>query len=166
MVAFNEIYLVTFYVIISRFTSNSDLHVRAWTLCIYVSLYLCIYLCVYLCILFVFAATFYGLLTIAIAFVAEYMGDTVVSIALGIFGFVGGPLTAVITLGIFCPCINSKVDNHYNYLAFSWFTLRPAFFITWIINPPTQLQRPSLWKLLRCIFWQISILNHYYNIKN
>lgn len=50
---------------------------------------------------------FFGLLTFALVFVAEQLGN-VLSAALGIFGMVGGPLLGVFTLGMFFPWANSK----------------------------------------------------------
>lgn len=54
-------------------------------------------------------ALIYGLITTAMGFVAQYLGELVLQIALSIFGFVGGPLTAVLALGLFFPFVNSWV---------------------------------------------------------
>jgi hypothetical protein len=47
---------------------------------------------------------------IGMGFIAEYLGDLVLQIALSIFGFVGGPVLGVITVGMFIPFINSWVS--------------------------------------------------------
>ncbi|RXG68829.1 hypothetical protein Avbf_09996 [Armadillidium vulgare] len=49
---------------------------------------------------------FFGLLTFALVFVAEKLGD-ILSAALSIFGMVGGPLCGVFSLGMFVPWANS-----------------------------------------------------------
>jgi len=43
------------------------------------------------------------------AFVAPYMGDLILSIALSIFGMVGGPICGLVASGIFMPCVNPWV---------------------------------------------------------
>ncbi|CAL4086674.1 unnamed protein product [Meganyctiphanes norvegica] len=50
---------------------------------------------------------FYGLLTFALVFVAEQLGN-ILSAALSIFGMIGGPLLGVFTLGMFVPWANTK----------------------------------------------------------
>ncbi|KAG7158323.1 sodium-coupled monocarboxylate transporter 2-like [Homarus americanus] len=49
---------------------------------------------------------FFGLLTFALVFVAEQLGN-ILNAALSIFGMVGGPLLGVFTLGMFFPWANS-----------------------------------------------------------
>lgn len=49
----------------------------------------------------------FGVVIIAMGFVAEYLGDLVLQISISIFGFAGGPVLAVISLGMFFPFINS-----------------------------------------------------------
>ncbi|KAG7158326.1 Sodium-coupled monocarboxylate transporter 2-like 2 [Homarus americanus] len=51
---------------------------------------------------------FFGLLTFALVFVAEQLGN-ILNAALSIFGVVGGPLLGVFTLGMFFPWANSTV---------------------------------------------------------
>ncbi|XP_076112804.1 sodium-coupled monocarboxylate transporter 1-like [Mytilus galloprovincialis] len=53
------------------------------------------------------AALFYGLLTIGLAFLAQYFGSLIVQVGLSISGMVGGPLLGLFTLGFFFPCTNS-----------------------------------------------------------
>ncbi|XP_063441491.1 sodium-dependent multivitamin transporter-like [Mytilus trossulus] len=53
------------------------------------------------------AALFYGLLTIGLAFLAQYFGSLIVIVGLSISGMVGGPLLGLFTLGFFFPCTNS-----------------------------------------------------------
>jgi len=50
----------------------------------------------------------YGGLSLAIAFVAEYLGG-VLQASLTIFGVVGGPLLALFTLGMFSTAVEEKV---------------------------------------------------------
>ncbi|XP_045600689.1 sodium-coupled monocarboxylate transporter 2 [Procambarus clarkii] len=49
---------------------------------------------------------FFGLITFALVFVAEQLGN-ILSAALSIFGMVGGPLLGVFTLGMFFPWANA-----------------------------------------------------------
>ena len=45
------------------------------------------------------------------------LGDTVIQIALSVFGMIGGPLCGVVTLALFFPCCNAIVSNcHINKL--------------------------------------------------
>lgn len=55
------------------------------------------------------AALGFGLFVIAMGFVAQFLGDLVLTIALSIFGFVGGPVLGLLTVGIFFPFVNWKV---------------------------------------------------------
>jgi len=57
-----------------------------------------------------YVAVIFGAVTILLGLVAKYMGNLVLQIALSIFGFVGGPLTGLLSLGLFCPFVNSKVS--------------------------------------------------------
>lgn len=52
-------------------------------------------------------ATFYGLLCLAMAYVTHLMGDSVLLVALKIFGMVGGPILGLFCLGMFFPWANS-----------------------------------------------------------
>ncbi|CAJ1073310.1 adhesion G protein-coupled receptor F5-like isoform X1 [Xyrichtys novacula] len=52
-------------------------------------------------------ATFYGLLCLAMAFLTHLMGESVLQVALKIFGLVGGPLLGLFCLGMFFPWANS-----------------------------------------------------------
>ncbi|XP_034531447.1 solute carrier family 5 member 6 [Notolabrus celidotus] len=52
-------------------------------------------------------AMFYGLLCIAMAYVTHLMGDSVLLVALKIFGICGGPILGVFCLGMFFPWANS-----------------------------------------------------------
>lgn len=56
------------------------------------------------------AACAYGLLFLALAFIAEYLGG-VLQAALTIFGAVGGPLLGVFTLGLFTTYANEAVSS-------------------------------------------------------
>ncbi|XP_056152305.1 sodium-dependent multivitamin transporter-like [Lampris incognitus] len=49
----------------------------------------------------------YGLLCLAMAYITHLMGDSVLLVALKIFGMVGGPLLGLFCLGIFFPWANS-----------------------------------------------------------
>ncbi|XP_070198071.1 sodium-coupled monocarboxylate transporter 1-like isoform X2 [Littorina saxatilis] len=53
------------------------------------------------------SAIVYGLATIGLAYLAGVMGKTVLTIALSVFGMVGGPLLGLLLLGLFFPCVNS-----------------------------------------------------------
>ncbi|XP_014325061.1 sodium-coupled monocarboxylate transporter 1 [Xiphophorus maculatus] len=50
---------------------------------------------------------FYGILCIAMAGLASFMGG-ILQAAVSIFGIIGGPLLGLFTLGILCPLANSK----------------------------------------------------------
>jgi len=52
-------------------------------------------------------AIFFGLATIAVAFLSGVMGKLVLQIALSVFGIVGGPLAGIISLGLFVPVANA-----------------------------------------------------------
>ncbi|KAK7904229.1 hypothetical protein WMY93_016836 [Mugilogobius chulae] len=52
-------------------------------------------------------AMFYGLLCLAMAYVTHFMGDSVLLVALKIFGMVGGPILGLFCLGMFFPWANS-----------------------------------------------------------
>uniref|UniRef100_A0A671WAH1 Sodium-dependent multivitamin transporter n=1 Tax=Sparus aurata TaxID=8175 RepID=A0A671WAH1_SPAAU len=49
----------------------------------------------------------YGLLCLAMAYLTHLMGDSVLQVALKIFGMVGGPILGLFCLGIFFPWANS-----------------------------------------------------------
>ncbi|XP_034431378.1 sodium-dependent multivitamin transporter-like [Hippoglossus hippoglossus] len=49
----------------------------------------------------------YGLLCLAMAYLTHLMGDSVLQVALKIFGMVGGPILGVFSLGMFFPWANS-----------------------------------------------------------
>ncbi|XP_059209180.1 solute carrier family 5 member 6 [Centropristis striata] len=49
----------------------------------------------------------YGLLCVAMAYVTHLMGDSVLQVALKIFGMVGGPVLGLFCLGMFFPWANS-----------------------------------------------------------
>uniref|UniRef100_A0A3B3Z8I3 Sodium-dependent multivitamin transporter n=1 Tax=Periophthalmus magnuspinnatus TaxID=409849 RepID=A0A3B3Z8I3_9GOBI len=51
-------------------------------------------------------AMFYGLLCLAMAYVTHLMGDSVLLVALKIFGMVGGPILGLFCLGMFFPWAN------------------------------------------------------------
>ncbi|XP_020483072.2 uncharacterized protein [Labrus bergylta] len=52
-------------------------------------------------------AMFYGLLCLAMAYVTHLMGESVLQVALKIFGMVGGPVLGLFCLGMFFPSANS-----------------------------------------------------------
>ncbi|XP_072313179.1 sodium-dependent multivitamin transporter-like [Eucyclogobius newberryi] len=52
-------------------------------------------------------AMFYGALCLAMAYVTHLMGDSVLLVALKIFGMVGGPVLGLFCLGMFFPWANS-----------------------------------------------------------
>ncbi|KAM9842663.1 solute carrier family 5 member 6 [Aulostomus maculatus] len=51
-------------------------------------------------------ALFYGLLCLLMAFLTHLMGDSVLQVALKVFGMVGGPVLGLFCLGMFFPCAN------------------------------------------------------------
>lgn len=53
----------------------------------------------------------FGSLCIVLSFLVKYIGAVLQS-ALTIFGVIGGPVSAVFTLGIFLPFVNQKVINY------------------------------------------------------
>lgn len=55
------------------------------------------------------AACIYGLIFLALSFLAEYLGG-VLQAAMTIFGAVGGPLLGVFTLGMFTTYANEAVN--------------------------------------------------------
>uniref|UniRef100_A0A4W6FRS8 Sodium-dependent multivitamin transporter n=1 Tax=Lates calcarifer TaxID=8187 RepID=A0A4W6FRS8_LATCA len=52
-------------------------------------------------------AASYGLLCLAMAYLTHLMGDSVLQVALKIFGMVGGPILGLFSLGMFFPWANS-----------------------------------------------------------
>ncbi|XP_060919704.1 adhesion G protein-coupled receptor F5-like isoform X2 [Labrus mixtus] len=52
-------------------------------------------------------AMFYGLLCLAMAYLTHLMGESVLQVALKIFGMVGGPVLGLFCLGMFFPSANS-----------------------------------------------------------
>ncbi|XP_028250425.1 solute carrier family 5 member 6 isoform X2 [Parambassis ranga] len=52
-------------------------------------------------------ASSYGLLCLAMAYLTHLMGDSVLQVALKIFGMVGGPILGLFCLGMFFPWANS-----------------------------------------------------------
>ena len=57
-----------------------------------------------------FQAIVLGFITVGLAFLAPVLGDTVIQIALSVFGMIGGPLCGVMTLALFFPCCNAIVS--------------------------------------------------------
>ncbi len=57
------------------------------------------------------SAAVWGLATIGLAFLAPILGNTVIQIALSLFGMIGGPLCGVVTLALFFPCCNATVSS-------------------------------------------------------
>ena len=58
------------------------------------------------------AAVFYGLLTIALAYLAKVLGQSLLQMALSLLGIVGGPMMATFILGMFVPFGNRWVCNN------------------------------------------------------
>ena len=56
-----------------------------------------------------------GLLVTGLGFAAQFFGDVVVQVSFSIFGFVGGPLFGVVTLGIFVPFINDIASFNFTF---------------------------------------------------
>ncbi|ESO00062.1 hypothetical protein HELRODRAFT_83724 [Helobdella robusta] len=50
---------------------------------------------------------FYGILITGLGFAAQFFGEVLFQIAFSIFGFVGGPLTFTVVLGVFFPFVNN-----------------------------------------------------------
>jgi hypothetical protein len=67
-------------------------------------------------IFFLRQALLFGGLTIGLGFAAQHFGDLILQIALSIFGFVGGPLFALLILGVFFPFVNSWVTTSVSVL--------------------------------------------------
>ena len=57
----------------------------------------------------VLVAVFYGLLTIAVAFLAEVLGSSLMQLAFSLLGIVGGPMLSVFFMGLFIPWMNNLV---------------------------------------------------------
>lgn len=57
----------------------------------------------------------YGVLCLAMAFLSRLLGG-ILQASLSIFGMVGGPVLAIFTLGMFCPCANEPVSLHCYFL--------------------------------------------------
>lgn len=53
----------------------------------------------------------FGAAAIGFAIVIQFLGNTVLQLALSIFGLLGGPLLGVISVGIFLPFVNWVVSN-------------------------------------------------------
>ncbi|XP_017285382.1 sodium-coupled monocarboxylate transporter 1 isoform X2 [Kryptolebias marmoratus] len=81
----------------------------------------------------------YGLLCIGMAGLASLMGG-ILQAAISIFGIIGGPLLGLFTLGILCPCANSKgaVSGLVSGLVVSlWVGIGAQ-----IYPPPPEMSRP------------------------
>lgn len=65
-------------------------------------------------------ALLFGCLTIGLAFAAQFFGKLILQMALSIFGFVGGPLMGLLSLGIFFPFVNSWVGKQTLHVTTSW----------------------------------------------
>ena len=61
------------------------------------------------CELFV-SALFFGLMTIALSYVAPLLGDELIQIPTTIWGVVGAPLLGLFVLAMFFPCANASVN--------------------------------------------------------
>ena len=56
-------------------------------------------------------ALFFGLLTIALSYVAPYLGDELIQIPTTIWGSIMAPLFGVFILAMFFPCANASVSD-------------------------------------------------------
>ena len=54
----------------------------------------------------------YGMVAIGTGYATQFMGSSILQITISIFGFVGGPLTSLIVLGVLFPFVNSWVLSH------------------------------------------------------
>uniref|UniRef100_A0A8C5AS66 Solute carrier family 5 member 6 n=1 Tax=Gadus morhua TaxID=8049 RepID=A0A8C5AS66_GADMO len=70
----------------------------------------------------------YGLLCLAMAYFTHLMGESVLQVALKIFGMVGGPLLGVFSLGMFFPWANSTVSELDSVSLFDWRVWNGAYF--------------------------------------
>uniref|UniRef100_A0A665XE04 Sodium-dependent multivitamin transporter-like n=1 Tax=Echeneis naucrates TaxID=173247 RepID=A0A665XE04_ECHNA len=92
----------------------------------------------------------YGLLCLAMAYVTHLMGDSVLQMALKIFGILGGPILGLFSLGIFFPWANSTVSrtallahscSHSIILLYCCFVYFVNFPISSLSSRPSGLKR-------------------------
>jgi sodium-coupled monocarboxylate transporter 8/12 len=68
-----------------------------------------------------FEAFVFGVATVGIAYLCQYLGSSMLQISLSLFGLLGGPLFGVIVLGMFCKFANAKVIELFRILLKTYF---------------------------------------------
>ena len=120
------------------------------------------------------AVLLYGLITIACAYLAPFLGAGLLQLALNLMGVVGAPMLSLFIMGIYMPCINASVrttftlplylspslSSPYPFLSSpSPLPLTPSLYIplfpclriapvSWGVSCTCRVQRPACWSAL------------------